>query len=114
MSLSFLIDDSQYGRRQVHVVATVLYIICRQEKSPHLLIDFSDALQVNVYRLGHCFLQFIRLLNLKLPLIDPSLYIHRYAGQLEVGDKLNSVILAGAITSLILFLVSLAAQVSYS
>ena len=70
-----------------------MYIICRQEKSPHLLIDFSDALQVNVYRLGHCFLQFIRLLNLKLPIIDPSLYIHRYAAQLDLGDKLNTVIL---------------------
>jgi transcription factor IIIB subunit 2 len=38
-----------FGRRQMHVVATCLYTICRQEKSPHLLIDFSDALQVNVY-----------------------------------------------------------------
>jgi transcription factor IIIB subunit 2 len=72
-------------------------------KSPHLLIDFSDALQafpfiylndiiifvytdafyekVNVYRLGQSFLQFSRILGLKLPIIDPSLYIHRYATQ---------------------------------
>ena len=25
-----------FGRRQAHIVATCLYIICRQEKSPHL------------------------------------------------------------------------------
>ena len=36
------------GRRTTHVVAACLYIACRQEKSQHMLIDFSDALQVNV------------------------------------------------------------------
>ena len=40
------------GRKQSHTVASCLYIICRQEKSPHLLIDFSDALQINIYVLG--------------------------------------------------------------
>ncbi len=41
------------GRRTTHVVAACLYIACRQEKtSQHMLIDFSDALQVNVYTLG--------------------------------------------------------------
>jgi transcription factor IIIB subunit 2 len=81
-----------FGRRQAHVVATCLYIICRQEKSPHLLIDFSDALQVNVYVLGKSFLQFSKVLNLNLPVIDPSLYIHRYATRLQLGDKMSNVI----------------------
>lgn len=54
------------GRRTTHVVAACLYIACRQEKSQHMLIDFSDALQVNVYVLGTCFLKFRRLLGLKL------------------------------------------------
>lgn len=81
-----------FGRRQTHVVATCLYIICRQEKSPHLLIDFSDSLQVNVYVLGKSFLQFSKILNLNLPVVDPALYIHRYATRLDLGDKINSVI----------------------
>ena len=81
-----------FGRRQTHVVATCLYIICRQEKSPHLLIDFSDSLQVNVYVLGKSFLQFSKILNLNLPVVDPALYIHRYATRLDLGDKMNTVI----------------------
>lgn len=81
-----------FGRRQIHVASTCLYAMCRKEAKPHLLIDFSDALQVNIYILGKSFLQFIRLLNLKLPIIDPSLYIHRFALRLEVGEKINSVI----------------------
>jgi transcription factor IIIB subunit 2 len=78
-----------FGRKQLHVVATCLYIICRQEKSPHLLIDFSDALQINVYVLGKSFLQFSKVLNLNLPVVDPSLYIHRYATRLDLGNLLN-------------------------
>jgi len=80
-----------FGRRQMHVVATCLYTICRQEKSPHLLIDFSDALQVNVYVLGKSFLQFTRLLSLALPVVDPALYIHRFSARLDLGDKMNAV-----------------------
>lgn len=63
------------GRRRAHVVAACLYVACRQEKSPHMLIDFSDALQVNVYALGTTFLKLRRLLGLKLEIIDPALYI---------------------------------------
>ena len=55
------------GRKTSNVVAACLYIVCRREKSPHLLIDFSDALQTNVYTLGSIFLKFSRLINLKLP-----------------------------------------------
>jgi transcription factor IIIB 90 kDa subunit len=75
----------------MHIVATVLYTICRQEKSPHLLIDFSDVLQANVYTLGKCFLQLTRLLNLKLDVVDPSLYIHRFATRLDLGEKMSAV-----------------------
>lgn len=81
-----------FGRRQMHVVATCLYTICRQEKSPHLLIDFSDALQVNIFILGGAFLRFIRMLNINLPPVDPSLYLHRFAARLELDDKLSSVV----------------------
>ncbi len=79
------------GRKTANVVAACLYIVCRREKSPHLLIDFSDVLQTNVYVLGNCFLKFSRLLSLKLPIIDPSLYIHRFASKLEFGDKAHEV-----------------------
>jgi len=81
------------GRRTTHVVAACLYIACRQEKSQHMLIDFSDALQVNVYTLGTCFLKFRRLLGLKLEIIDPALYIYRFAAHLDLDEKANAVAL---------------------
>ena len=79
------------GRRTTHVVAACLYIACRQEKSQHMLIDFSDALQTNVYTLGTCFLKFRRLLGLKLEIIDPALYVYRFAAHLDLDEKANAV-----------------------
>jgi transcription initiation factor TFIIIB Brf1 subunit/transcription initiation factor TFIIB len=84
------------GRRTLIVVASCLYIACRQEKSQHMLIDFSDALQINVYTLGTTFLKFRRLLGLKLEIIDPALYVYRFAAHLDLDEKANAV----AMTSL--------------
>lgn len=80
-----------HGRKASTVIAACLYIVCRRERSPHLLIDFSDKLQLNVYVLGGVFLKFCKLLQIHLPLIDPSLYIHRFASQLNFGAKTHSI-----------------------
>lgn len=58
------------------------------------MIDFSDALQINVYLLGKAFLHFLKVLNLNLPVIDPSLFIHRFASKLNFGDKMNAVVIS--------------------
>mmetsp|Transcript_36100 Transcript_36100/g.82412 ORF Transcript_36100/g.82412 Transcript_36100/m.82412 type:complete len:658 (+) Transcript_36100:270-2243(+) len=79
------------GRKRSHVIAACLYTSCRQEKSQHMLIDFSDALQINVYVLGTCFLKFRRLLGLKLEIIDPALFVYRFAAHLDLGDGANRV-----------------------
>ena len=47
------------------VAAACLYVYCRQEGKPFMLIDFSDALQINVYSLGAVWLQLCRLLCLE-------------------------------------------------
>jgi len=52
-----------------------------------MLIDFSDAVQINVYVLGHAFLKFKQLTGLNLAVIDPSIYIHRFAARLELGSE---------------------------
>lgn len=79
------------GRKTLHVVCACLYVMCRREKSAHMLVDFSDVLQVNVYSLGATFLKFRRVLSLDLPLVDPSLYIHRFAAKLELGEAASAV-----------------------
>ncbi|KAJ7594903.1 BRF1-domain-containing protein [Mycena floridula] len=80
------------GRKSLNVVAVCLYVACRQrETRTYMLIDFSDLLQVNVFEIGHTYLQLVQVLNLRLPLVDPSHYISRFAALLEFGDETHKV-----------------------
>ncbi len=81
------------GRKTIHIVAACVYIVCRQERSPVMLIDLSDVLRVNVFDLGRTFIKLYHLLNLNraLPIIDPALFIQRYAGRLELGERTHAV-----------------------
>ncbi|KAK9898175.1 BRF1-domain-containing protein [Cystobasidium minutum MCA 4210] len=79
------------GRRTNYVVSACLYIVCRMEKTSHMLIDFSDLLQVNVFILGSTYLKLVKDLNLTIPAIDPSLFISRFASLLEFGDETQQV-----------------------
>jgi len=78
------------GRRTTNVLAAVVYATCRMDTPrplPYMLIDFSDYFSVNVFELGHTFLRLSELLSLRLPLVDPSIYIPRYARELNFGGK---------------------------
>ncbi|XP_078263096.1 transcription factor IIIB 90 kDa subunit isoform X2 [Rhinoraja longicauda] len=79
------------GRKMSHVVAACLYLVCRTEGTPHMLLDLSDLLQVNVYVLGKTFLLLARELCINAPAIDPCLYIPRFAHMLEFGNKNHEV-----------------------
>ncbi|KNA25564.1 hypothetical protein SOVF_005580 isoform B [Spinacia oleracea] len=76
--------DFVRGRRADLVRAACLYIACRENNKPFLLIEFSEFLRVNVYVLGAVFLQLCKVLHLQEhPIVqkpvDPSLFIHRFA-----------------------------------
>ena len=79
------------GRKANYIVAACLYIVCRMEKTPHMLLDFSDILQTSVYVLGGTFLRLVKLLNLQLPIIDPSFFVGRFASRLEFGEATQQV-----------------------
>lgn len=80
------------GRKSDYTVASCLYVACRLAKTTHMLIDFADVIQVNVFALGRSYLRLLRVLNLQMPLIDPSFYISRFAALLEFGDETQRVV----------------------
>uniref|UniRef100_A0A3P8PEL6 B-related factor 1 n=1 Tax=Astatotilapia calliptera TaxID=8154 RepID=A0A3P8PEL6_ASTCA len=86
-----LIKHLTRGRKASHVIAACIYMVCRTEGTPHMLLDLSDILQVNVYVLGRTFLVLARELCINAPAIDPCLYIPRFAQMLEFGDKTREV-----------------------
>nr|CAJ20528.1 transcription factor IIIb subunit, putative [Toxoplasma gondii RH] len=83
------------GRRSVLVASACLYAICRRERTPHLLIDFCDVLRTNVRALGQVFMKLLRVLHLQVPHVDPSLFLERFACQMQLGDKTHTVAQTG-------------------
>ncbi|XP_057340673.1 transcription factor IIIB 90 kDa subunit-like [Microplitis mediator] len=100
------------GRKQTLTYAGCIYLACRIERTPHLLIDISDVVQIDVYELGRTYLKFVQALYLEnavdgavnidgtaddpnpnpIKAIDPCLYIMRYANKLEFGSQTSAVI----------------------
>ena len=79
------------GRPSTHVIAACVYITCRTESTPHMLIDFSDVLQIDVYALGRTYLRLSQALCINIPAMDPCLYVLRFAHRLELDEKTHEV-----------------------
>nr|UXY87638.1 TFIIB related factor hBRF [Cryptomonas curvata] len=79
------------GRKLQALCISCIYIVCRREKMPQLLVDFSDITQTRSSKIGAIFLKFIRDLNISLPVIDPSLFVYRFASNLQFGNKTNMI-----------------------
>ena len=79
------------GRKTAHVAAACMYIVCRRDKEPYLLLDFADALHTSVRELGQIYMKLVRLLNLDkvldIPVVDPSLFMERFSQRLDLGPK---------------------------
>ncbi|XP_023337496.1 transcription factor IIIB 90 kDa subunit isoform X2 [Eurytemora carolleeae] len=79
------------GRKSSHVIAACVYITCRTEGTSHMLIDFSDILQIDVYELGRTYLRLSQALCINIPAMDPCLYVMRFAHRLDFGEKTHEV-----------------------
>lgn len=79
------------GRRSGYVICACLYIVCRLENWPSMLVDFAELQEVNVFILGATYLRLVKQLALPIPALDPSLFISRFAHMLEFGDETQRV-----------------------
>lgn len=77
------------GRPILYTLSAFLYIVCRLEKTAHMIVDFSAALRIDATKIGKIYLKIIKKLNIKINSVDPSLYIHRYIKQLEMDNDKN-------------------------
>ena len=79
------------GRKTKQIVGAILYLACRVHNTKHLLIDFSEVLQINLFVIGSAYLKLVKLLSMQVKVIDPSLYMHRFCNKLCFGDKAREV-----------------------
>ena len=78
------------GRKTKQIVGAVLYLACRRDCTKHLLIDFSEVLQINLFVIGSAYLKLVKLLELEIKIIDPSLFMHRFCEKLFYGNKMKN------------------------
>lgn len=74
------------GKNILYTLSACVYIVCRQEKTPHMLIDFSALLRIDVHRIGRVFLRILNCLGIKTALVDPSLYLPRFVTRLGIQN----------------------------
>jgi len=85
-----LSDNFTRGRKTTHMISAIIYATCRMNKPqplPYMLIDFADYFSVNVFELGHTYLRLSEALTLELPLMDPSIFVPRFARELHFDAK---------------------------
>ena len=83
------------GRRTKSVAAVCLYLACRSQRdlpNPHMLIDFADVLNLDVFGLGNIYKGLIKVIrindnNYYVPPINPEDLVLRFTGRLEFGDQ---------------------------
>ena len=56
-----------------------------------MLMDFQEAVKINVYKIGHTFTDFTRALFLNMPNVDPSLFIPRFCAKLNTACKTREI-----------------------
>lgn len=83
------------GRNNFYVVSACLYAVCRRDQHTQMLIDFSDALMTPVKTLARVFMKLTRSLSLQVPTVDPSLFMERFANEMNLGAQANEVAQTG-------------------
>ena len=79
------------GRKRAHIIGGCVYLACRTEGTPHMLIDVSDAVETDVFEVGRTYLRLSTALCISIPAIDPCLYIIRFSHKLAFGNKTHEV-----------------------
>jgi transcription factor IIIB subunit 2 len=69
--------------------AASLYIALRLAQAPYLLIDFTDKMGENLFKLARCYLRLVKKLHLnyKMPLLDPAVFILKYLRNLGIPPE---------------------------
>ncbi|CAG0893357.1 unnamed protein product [Cyprideis torosa] len=80
-----------HGTRTTLIVGACVYITCRTEGQPHMLIDIADTCHLDVFSLGRVYTKLTQALHIHVPMLDPCVYILRFCHKLGFGEKTQAV-----------------------
>ncbi len=74
--------------RAEFVAGCCLYIVIRKNSKPIPLMDVASQVPADVYHFGKLYSKIVSLLSVALPDVDPTLYVERLCGKLQLGARL--------------------------
>ena len=75
------------GKKRRPIVGAILYLACRYYETKYLLIDFSEVLHVNLFVIGTLYIKLVRFSGMKIKLLDPCTYFHKFCNKFNFGNK---------------------------
>jgi transcription factor IIIB subunit 2 len=69
------------------VLSACLYVVCRRQGTPHMVLDFSDVTKDSPYDIVSYMKIVCKATHTAVPPVDPSFYIARFAMQLDLGEN---------------------------
>ncbi|KAM0674582.1 transcription factor TFIIIB subunit brf1 [Gurleya vavrai] len=81
--------DLTKGRGILYTLAACLYISCRMEKMPMMIVDFSALMRISCGKLGKVYGNIVNKLGLKIQNNDASFYLKKYIEQLNLKNKIK-------------------------
>lgn len=80
------------GRKAKYVTCACIYLGCRLQNTPHMIMEFASFLKINVFTLGKTYTKLVQTLRpmltddqvKRIALIDPSVYIQRFLNKLNL------------------------------
>ncbi|ORD94887.1 TF3B [Enterospora canceri] len=99
-----LANNLTKGKSILYTLSACIYISCRQENTPHMLIDFSNVLRIDMYQIGKIYLKIRNTFDLETykiqnSMTDMSMYLHRFASQLKFRNTKEIILLSTRILS---------------
>ena len=79
------------GRKTELLVGAILYLACRLNNTKHLLIDFSEALRINVFLIGSIYIKLVRIMGYAIEILDLSIFMSRFINKFNFGNKKSKV-----------------------
>lgn len=90
-----LANNLTKGKSILYTLSACIYISCRQEGSPHMLIDFSNILRIDMYQIGKVYLKIKNTFNINNSSLELyTLYLHRFVEQLQFKNKKSIIMLS--------------------
>lgn len=72
------------GKALLYTLSACVYITCRIEHLPVMIVDFSACLRISASGIGKMYKKLCKTLGIKVSMNDPSFYIPKYISQLNL------------------------------